>query len=153
VRAGGRTRQRRSQHLRLAKSAGRGRGARVDARLLDELRDRRDPSPGAGAIGADIARAIGAVIVRAAVGGAVEERTGERGDLDAQAGGVESGWRDVSKRRRVLHGECASWMPVFSTSCELVEDPSPGARAISAEMASARARERRRCEECADKRG
>jgi hypothetical protein len=59
-------RQRRSQHLRLAFSAGRGRSARVDARLLDELRDRHDPSPGACAIGADIARVIGAVIVRAA---------------------------------------------------------------------------------------
>jgi hypothetical protein len=77
-------RQRRSQHLRFAFSAGRGRSARVDARLLDELRDRRDPSPGA--------CAIGAVIARAAVGGAVEERADERGGLDAQAGGgSESG--------------------------------------------------------------
>jgi hypothetical protein len=87
MRAGGRMRQRRSQHLRLAFLAGRGRSARVDARLLDELRDRRDPSPGACAIGADIARAIGAVIVRAAVGGAAKERAGERCGLDAQAGG------------------------------------------------------------------
>jgi hypothetical protein len=71
-------RQRRSQHFglhnRLAAAA-----ARVDARHLDELRDRRDPSPGACAIGADIASA--------AVGGAVEERAGERGGLDAQSGG------------------------------------------------------------------
>jgi hypothetical protein len=79
-------RQRRSQHLRLAFSAGRGRGAQVDARLLDELRDRRDPSQGACAIGAVTSRAIGAVIARAAVGGAVEERAGERSGLDAQAG-------------------------------------------------------------------
>jgi hypothetical protein len=54
-------RQRGSQHLRLAVSAGRGRGAQVDARLLDELRDRCDPSPGACAIGAEIACDIGAV--------------------------------------------------------------------------------------------
>jgi hypothetical protein len=33
-------RQRRSQHLRLAFWAGRSRSARVDARFLDELRDR-----------------------------------------------------------------------------------------------------------------
>jgi hypothetical protein len=59
--------------------AGRGHGARVDARLLDELRDRRDPSPGVCAIGAEIARA--------AVDGAVEERAGERGGLNAQARG------------------------------------------------------------------
>jgi hypothetical protein len=67
--------------------AGRGRGARVDARLLDELRDRRDPSPGVCAIDAEITRTIGAMIVRVAVGGAVEERAGERGGLNAQAGG------------------------------------------------------------------
>jgi hypothetical protein len=67
--------------------AGRGRGARAGARLLDELRDRRNPSPGVCAIGAEIARAVGAVIARAAVGGAVEERAGERGGLNAQAGG------------------------------------------------------------------
>jgi hypothetical protein len=71
-------RQLRSQHLRLAFLAGRGRGARVDARLLDELRDRRDPSAGA--------CAIGAMIVRAAVGGAAEEHVGELCGLDAQAG-------------------------------------------------------------------
>jgi hypothetical protein len=38
-------------------------------------------------MGAEIARAIGAVIARAAVGGTVEERANERGGLDAQAGG------------------------------------------------------------------
>jgi hypothetical protein len=78
-------RQRRSQHLRLDFSAGRGRGARVDARLLDELRHRRDPSPGACAIGAEIARA--------AVGGAVEECGDDRGGLDAQAGDALAGGR------------------------------------------------------------
>jgi hypothetical protein len=75
-------RQRRSQHLRLA-LAGRGRGAQVDARLLDERRDRPDPSPGACGIGAEIARAT--------VGGAAEERTDERredrGGRDGEAGG------------------------------------------------------------------
>jgi hypothetical protein len=59
-------RQRRSQHLPLAFSAGRGRGAQVDARLLDELRDRRDPSPGACAISAEMASAT----ERAGAGGA-----------------------------------------------------------------------------------
>jgi hypothetical protein len=83
-------RQRRSRHLRLAFSTGRGRGARVDTRLLDELRDSRDPSPGACVIGVEIARAVGAVIARAAVGGAVEERAGERCGLDAQAGGSKA---------------------------------------------------------------
>jgi hypothetical protein len=48
-------RQRRSQHRRLAFSAGRGRGAQVNARLFDELRDRRDPSPGAPSISAEMA--------------------------------------------------------------------------------------------------
>jgi hypothetical protein len=38
-------------------SAGRGCGAQVDARLLHELRDRREPSPGACAIGAEVGRA------------------------------------------------------------------------------------------------
>jgi hypothetical protein len=65
-----------------------GRGARVDDHLLDELRDRRDPSPGVCAIGTEIARAVCAVIARAAVGCAVEERAGERGGLNAQAGGA-----------------------------------------------------------------
>jgi hypothetical protein len=63
-------RQRRSQICALAVSAGRGRGAQVDARLLDELRDRRDPFPGACAIRAEIARWT--------VGGAAEKRADER---------------------------------------------------------------------------
>jgi hypothetical protein len=54
---------------------------------LDEVRDRHDPSPGACAIGDEVARAVGAVIARAAVCGAVEERVDERGRLDAQARG------------------------------------------------------------------
>jgi hypothetical protein len=58
--------------------AGRGRGAQVDARLLDELCDRRDPSPGACVVGAKITRAIGAEIARAPVGDAAEERVDER---------------------------------------------------------------------------
>jgi hypothetical protein len=74
-------RHQRSQHLRLTVSAGRGRGAQVDVRLLDELQS-RDPSPGACGIGAEIARAT--------VGGAAEERADERredrGGRDAEAG-------------------------------------------------------------------
>jgi hypothetical protein len=69
----------------LAVSAGRGRGAQVDARLLDELRDRRDPSPGACAIGAKIARAT--------VNGAAEERVDERGE--------DRGGRDAHPPRRL----------------------------------------------------
>jgi hypothetical protein len=34
--------------------------------------------------------------------------------------GVESGRRNVSKRRQVLLGEGARWMPVLSTSCAIV---------------------------------
>jgi hypothetical protein len=62
----------------LAVLAGRGRGAQVDVRLVDELRDRRDPSPGACAIGAEIARAT--------VDGAAEERADERAGRSRRAG-------------------------------------------------------------------
>jgi hypothetical protein len=67
--------------------------------------------------------------------------------------GVESSWRDVSKRRRVLLGEGAQVGAHLLDEMHDRRDPSPGARAIGAEMASAtesasadRARERRRCE-------
>jgi hypothetical protein len=121
-------RQRRWQHLRLAFSAGRGRGAQVDARLLDELRDRRDPSPGACAIGAEIARA--------AVGGAVEEGADEHFGLDTQA--------EWSKAAGVIFRNAAECcLAKARGGCRPLDelrnrrDPSPGARAISAEMASA----------------
>jgi hypothetical protein len=71
--------------MRLAFSAGRGRGARVDARLLDELRNRRDPSPGACAIGAEVARAI--------VRGAAEQRAHECGEVE------DLGGRDAQSRQ------------------------------------------------------
>jgi hypothetical protein len=114
-------RQRRSQHLRLAFSAGRGRGAQVDARLLNELRDRRDPSPDACTIGAEIARAIGAVIARAAVSGA-----GERCGPDAQAGG--------SKSAGVMFQNAAKSCLVDARLCDELRDrrdPTPGAHPAS----------------------
>jgi hypothetical protein len=68
--------------------------------------------------------AIGAEIARATFGGAAEERADERGDYrggrDADARGGESGRRDVSKPCRVLLGEGAMSMPVFSMSCAIV---------------------------------
>jgi hypothetical protein len=75
-----------------------GKGAQVDAHFLDELRDRRDPSPGACAIGAETASEISNEI------GAAEERADERGE-------DRGGWDAHPPRRLQTFAKLVAFAP------------------------------------------